>query len=115
MTLFLCLIIGVLFGSGVFLILRRTLFKIALGIALIGHAVNLLIFTVGGLVEGLPGIMTSEEITLPSGNADPVPQALILTAIVIGFGMQAFIVVLIRNAQKYAQMSDTHLLTEELE
>lgn len=115
MTLFICMSIGALFGTGVFMILRRTLFKVALGIALIGHAVNLMIFTVGGLVEGLPAIMTPDETILSSGNADPVPQALILTAIVIGFGMQCFIVVLIRNANRYGNITDTKLLTEDLE
>lgn len=115
MTIFISLLIGGLFGVGVFLILRRTLFKIALGVALIGHAVNLMIFTVGGLVEGLPAIMSPPDTILPQGNADPVPQALILTAIVIGFGMQAFIVVLIRNANRFSKITDIQLLTEDLE
>ena len=115
MSLILCLLVGLSFGAGVFLILRRTLFKVAMGIALIGHAVNLFIFTVGGLTEGKSAIIEASATTLAKDAADPLPQALILTAIVIGFGMQAFLVVLIRNAQKYAGISDTKKLEEGLQ
>ncbi|MFP5519733.1 MAG: sodium:proton antiporter [Bdellovibrionia bacterium] len=115
MTLLMSLLIGALFGVGFFLMLRRTLFKVAMGIALIGHAVNLFILTVGGLTEGKSAIMGASETTLSAINADPLPQALILTAIVIGFGMQAFLVVLIRNANKYAGTTDIYALKEELE
>ncbi len=115
MSLIMCLLIGVLFGAGVFLLLRGSLFKIVLGVALIGHAVNLAILTVGGLTEGVTAIIPASASTLASAAADPLPQALILTAIVIGFGMQAFLVVLIRNGNRYFGISHTNALNEDLE
>lgn len=94
MNVFAAITIALMGGSAVYLLLRPSWVKLILGIALLGHAVNLFIFTVGGLSEGYAPIL-SEEVKPIS---DPLPQALILTAIVIGFGMQAFFVVLVRKA-----------------
>lgn len=94
MNVFAAITIALMGGSAVYLLLRPSWVKLILGIALLGHAVNLFIFTVGGLSEGYAPIL-SEEVQPIS---DPLPQALILTAIVIGFGMQAFFVVLVRKA-----------------
>lgn len=115
MSLLISLFVGAMFGVGIFLMLRRTLFKVALGVALIGHAANLAIFTAGGLTEGETAVIPEGMFALSATAADPLPQALILTAIVIGFGMQAFLIVLIRNASRYAQLTDTRSLSEDLE
>jgi multicomponent Na+:H+ antiporter subunit C len=75
--------------------LRRSVVKLIIGISLLGHAANLLIFTIAGLTRARPPLIT--DAAKNSGLADPLPQALILTAIVIGFAVQAFAVVLIHR------------------
>lgn len=82
--------IGVLGGTGVYLLLRPRTFDTILGLTLISYAVNLFIFAMGRLTIG------AAPIVLPgaSGWADPLPQALVLTAIVIGFAMTALLLVL---------------------
>lgn len=99
-------ITGVLFAAGVYMTLRRSLLKIILGIALLGQSVNLLIFTTGRLVRGSPPLIpeTAERLVLP--YADPLPQALTLTAIVIGFGVQAFAIVLFKRVYRQTGVDD---------
>ncbi len=97
MSVFLAFVIGALYAAGFYMILRRSIVKIIFGLVLLGHAANLLIFTVGGVRRGQPPIV-SDTATNLNTMADPVPQALILTAIVIGFGVQAFTVVLFKRA-----------------
>jgi multicomponent Na+:H+ antiporter subunit C len=98
-TPLLALLVGVLLAAGVWLILRRGQVKLVLGLGLITHAVNLLIFGTGGLMAGALPIITDKEAQIAEissrAMADPLPQALILTAIVISFGVTAFLVVLI--------------------
>jgi multicomponent Na+:H+ antiporter subunit C len=98
--------IGVLYATGLYLIMRRSLVRLILGLALMGHAANLLIFTVGRLVRSDPPLIAEGAEKLVPPYADPLPQALILTAIVIGFGVQAFAVVLIKRAFKITDMQD---------
>ncbi|MFN3593002.1 MAG: Na+/H+ antiporter subunit C [Thermaurantiacus sp.] len=90
MELLLSLAVGLMFGCGVWLVLRRRTFSAVLGLTILAYAVNLLIF-LGGRID-----RTTAPLTLPgaSGLADPLPQALVLTAIVIGFGMTAYLVAL---------------------
>src|SRR5690554_2740232 len=76
--------IGVLFASGVWLILRPRTFQVIIGLLLISYAVNLFIFIMGRLWVNKPPL-TLEQAVDPALFADPVPQALVLTAIVIGF------------------------------
>jgi multicomponent Na+:H+ antiporter subunit C len=98
--------VGGLVAAAVFLLLRRSLAKIILGLALLTNAVNLLIFTVGGLTRAAPPI-TSEGADAPAlPVADPLPQALILTAIVIGFGVLAFMMVLAYRAYQEVGSDD---------
>lgn len=96
MELVLAIGIGVLAGSGVWLILRPRSFQVIIGLSLLSYAVNLFIFAMGRLGLGLPPVL---DPSLPIDTAtftDPLPQALVLTAIVIGFAMTAlFLVVLI--------------------
>ena len=94
MELVLAVSIGVLAGSGIWLLLRPRSFQVIIGLSLISYAVNLFIFSMGGLKSDAAPIL--EQGADVSTYADPVPQALVLTAIVIGFAMTAlFLVVLL--------------------
>ncbi|MGO1748834.1 MAG: Na+/H+ antiporter subunit C [Marinobacter sp.] len=89
MELLFALVIGALTASGVYLLLRARTFPVIMGITLLSYGVNLFLFATGRLATGQqPVIGTS------ASYADPLPQALVLTAIVIGFAMTAFLVVL---------------------
>ncbi len=94
MATILALVVGCLYAAGIYMMLRRSLFKLILGLVLLSHGANLLIFTVGGLTRGSPPIATPGAAAPAAGSADPLPQALILTAIVIGFAVLAFSLVL---------------------
>jgi multicomponent Na+:H+ antiporter subunit C len=98
MEIILAIIVGLLYASGIYLMLRRSLVKLVIGLVLLGNGVNLLIFLLGGLVRGKPPIIPGDASVLGQIYADPVPQALILTAIVISFGLQSFAIVLIKRA-----------------
>ena len=90
------LAIGVLAGSGVWLLLRPRTFQVLMGLSLLSYATNIFIFGMGRLSLHQPPIIDSNNATDPSLYADPVPQALVLTAIVIGFATTAlFLVVLL--------------------
>ena len=96
MELVLSLAIGVLAASGIWLILRPRTFQVIVGLCLMSYAVNLFIFAMGRLTLSAPPIMPRGGFIDPTAYADPVPQALVLTAIVISFAMTAlFLVVLI--------------------
>ena len=94
METLLAFVIGLLYSAGVYPVLRRSIVKLILGIMLLSHATNLLLFVAGGLVKGNPQFAESPEHTMIQNATDPLPQALILTAIVIGFGISAFFLVL---------------------
>lgn len=96
MELVIALAIGVLFGSGIWLILRPRSFQVVTGLMLMSYAVNLFIFAMGRLWVGRPPIVSATGAIDPSAYADPLPQALVLTAIVIGFATTAlYLVVMI--------------------
>jgi multicomponent K+:H+ antiporter subunit C len=82
--------IGLLTAVGVFLVLRRTTFPVVLGLSFLSYATNLYLLTMGRLVVGHPPIVMPGV----AAYTDPLPQALVLTAIVISFGMTALIVVI---------------------
>ena len=94
MELLLALASGVLYAAGIYLMLRRRLAQLIIGIGLLSNGTNLLIFTAGGLTRGRPPVVPDGAQSLVEPYADPVPQALVLTAIVIGFGLLAFTLVL---------------------
>ena len=105
MEFVLVIVIGVLYTAGLYMMMRRSFVKVIIGLIFLGHAANLLIFTVGRITKGSPPfISASGLITAP--YADPLPQALILTAIVIGFGVQAFAIVLFKRAYQTAGTDD---------
>lgn len=98
MALILAIVVGALFAGGLYMMLRRNLVKIVIGLLLLGYAANLFVFTLGRLTRGRPPLIPSGETSLMPPFADPVPQALILTAIVINFGVTAFAIILLRQA-----------------
>lgn len=103
-------IVGGLLAGSLYLMMRRNVVKLIIGLGLLTHAANLLIFSIGGIGESQPPIVPIETGPTPApiktaeaagtlgGMANPLPQALILTAIVIGFAAQAFAMVLIQRA-----------------
>ncbi|MBV2234231.1 MAG: Na+/H+ antiporter subunit C [Sterolibacterium sp.] len=94
MELILALAIGLLAASGIYLLLRPRSFQFIMGLSLLSYAVNLFIFSMGRLSRGAAPLVGNS--TQPAALADPVPQALVLTAIVIGFALTAlFLVVLL--------------------
>ena len=96
MELVYALVIGILAGSGIWLILRPRTFQVLLGLTLLSYAVNLFIFGMGRLELHRPPIIDPAIEAASHIYADPVPQALVLTAIVIGFATTAlFLVVLL--------------------
>ncbi|MDP3173323.1 MAG: Na+/H+ antiporter subunit C [Phenylobacterium sp.] len=94
MELVLATAIGVLTAAGVWLILRSRTFQVIVGLTLISYAVNLFIFSTGGLRIGAEPVLKSTTGNL-AGYADPLPQALVLTAIVIGFATTALLLVVV--------------------
>ncbi|WP_111640590.1 Na+/H+ antiporter subunit C [Marinimicrobium alkaliphilum] len=93
MELLYSITLGILTACGVYLLLRARTFSVILGLTLLSHAVNLFLFSMGRLRTDSPAL-----IGVVSEHADPLPQALVLTAIVIGFAMTAFTVVLALKA-----------------
>ena len=104
------LVVGALYAAGFYLLLRRSLVKIVLGLVLLGHAANLLLFTAGRLGRAAVPIVSPGSEALQPPHADPVPQALVLTAIVIGFGVQAFTLVLLHRTYASTRSDDLDLL-----
>jgi multicomponent K+:H+ antiporter subunit C len=97
MELVMALGIGILAGSGVWLLLRPRTYQVIIGLSLISYAVNLFIFSMGRLRVDAPPILGPVG-SGPAAYVDPVPQALVLTAIVIGFATTAlFLVVLLAS------------------
>lgn len=99
MEIVLSIAIGVLAGSGVWLLLRPRTLQVLFGLALLSYAVNLFIFSMGGLTAGKAPIVQDGVATTLAVVADPVPQALVLTAIVIGFATTALFLVLLLAAR----------------
>ncbi len=94
METFMSILVGILFTMGTYMVLSKSLLRIILGTSVIGHAVNLLILTMGGLKTGGPPLLGLKSTSF----ADGLPQALILTAIVINFAITGlFLVVAYRS------------------
>ncbi|WP_306029932.1 Na+/H+ antiporter subunit C [Stappia sp. MMSF_3263] len=101
------IVIGIFFAVAVYLLMSRQLVRVLLGIAILGNAVNLLIFTSGRLLREVPPIIP-EALQVPDETiANPLPQALILTAIVISFSFFAFLLVLAFRAYQELGTDDT--------
>ncbi len=103
MELLIALIIGILTACGIYLSLRGRTFPVVLGLTFLSYAVNLFLLVMGRLTIGSPPIIADGI----SRYADPLPQALVLTAIVISFGMTAFVIVLALKA--FSEMGNDHV------
>jgi len=102
MEILLASAIGILFAAGVYLVLRARTFPVALGLTFLSYGVNLMLFVAGGArLEAPPIVAGAAPMT------DPLPQALVLTAIVISFGMTAFLLALAVRA--HADRGDDHV------
>lgn len=99
MEILLAIVAGVLYAAGLFLVLRRQLAQLVIGLGLLTNGTNVLIFISGGLTRTQPPVLP-EDLSQVEPFADPVPQALILTAIVIGFGVLAFSLVLAHQVHR---------------
>ena len=99
MELIIALGIGVLAGCGVWLLLRPRTFQVAIGLSLLSYAVNLFIFVMGWVREGRPPFVEPGVPVDVSAFADPLPQALVLTAIVIAFATTALLLVVLLAAR----------------
>ncbi|MFZ6666321.1 Na+/H+ antiporter subunit C [Peijinzhouia sedimentorum] len=97
MELLLAIVIGILYAAGIYMMLRRSLVKLIIGLILLGNGANMLIFLLGRITKGSPPIIPDSSSVFVEAYADPIPQALILTAIVISFGLQAFAIVLMKR------------------
>ncbi len=97
MELLIVLLIGTLYGSGIYLMFRRSMVKLLIGLLLLGNGANLLIFLLGDLTRGEPPVIPADASMFTEIYADPIPQALILTAIVISFGLQSFAIILLKR------------------
>ncbi len=106
MEILFIILIGVLYGSGVYMLLRRSMVKLIIGIMLLGNGANLLIFLLGRITKGKPPVIDQVSRVFTDIYADPIPQALILTAIVISFGLQSFAIVLLKRVYALVNSDD---------
>lgn len=98
--------LGVLVATGVYLLMRARIFPVVMGLTLISYGVNLFLFAMGRLGTGVPAVIGKS-----AEHGDPLPQALVLTAIVIGFAMTAFVVVL--SLRALGELRTDHVDGEE--
>jgi multicomponent Na+:H+ antiporter subunit C len=108
----LALVVGVLFAAGIYLLLDGNLVRAVFGLVLMSNAANLLFFTAGRVLRGAPPLIP-EGMAAPAGAvANPLAQALVLTAIVIGFGVVALLLVLVFTTATRFRSLDTDALDE---
>lgn len=100
--------VGIMTAAGVYLLLRGRTFPVVLGLSLLSYAINAFLFAMGRLTVNQPPLISAAA----SGYTDPLPQALVLTAIVISFGMTAVIVVMALRAFLESEDDDVDLLAE---
>ena len=100
-------LVGIFFAAALYLMMSKHIVRMLLGIAILGNAVNLLLFTTGRLTREVPPIIPEGSDTLSAGAANPLPQALILTAIVISFSFFCFLLVLAYRAYQDLRTDDT--------
>ena len=103
-------LVGVMVAASIYLILDRNLIRFIFGLVLVGNAINLLIFTVGRLDSRRPPLIPEHATAAPETLANALPQALILTAIVIGFALLSFIFVLFYRAYQELGTVDTEFM-----
>lgn len=94
MELLLATAVGILTACGIYLVLRQRTFPVIIGVSLLTYAVNIFLFASGRVVMNMPPVLSDAA----QGYTDPLPQALVLTAIVISFGMTAVVVMIALSA-----------------
>lgn len=119
MELQVAIVIGTLFATGTYLLMRRNTFSLLLGLSLLSHGINLFILASGRVRMNAVPVLDGGKVSLtgmknfvaslPQQYADPLPQALILTAIVISFAVTAFAAVLVYRTYTYAQTESPDL------
>ncbi|WP_295806188.1 Na+/H+ antiporter subunit C [uncultured Nitratireductor sp.] len=107
MEVALSFVVGVFFAVAIYLMLSKHIIRILLGVSIFGNAVNLSIFTAGRLTREVPPIIPEALQTPEVATANPLPQALVLTAIVISFSLFAFLLVLAFRAYQELGTDDT--------
>ena len=105
-------VIGGMYAAAVYMIMRRSIVKLVIGLVLLSNAANLLIFTSAGMRREAPPLIPEGMLQPEGAVADPLAQALILTAIVIGFGVLAFAVVLIHRAYEVVRADDMNQMKD---
>ena len=100
-------LVGIFFAAALYLMMSKHIVRVLLGIVILGNAVNLLLFTSGRLTREVPPIIAEGSDTLAAAAANPLPQALILTAIVISFSFFCFLLVLTYRAYQDLGTDDT--------
>ena len=113
MELLLALVSGVLYATGFYLLMRRRLAQVIIGLGLLSNGTNMLIFTAGGLTRDVPPVIPEGAKAIAQPFADPVPQSIILTAIVIGFGVLAFSLVLAHGVHQSLGTDDVDEINEQ--
>ncbi len=113
MEIVFAIVSGVLYATGLYLMLRRRLAQIIIGLGLLSNGTNMLIFAAGGLTRSNPPVIPAGDLEPMSPYADPIPQALILTAIVIGFGVLAFTLVLAHRVHQSLGTDDVDDIQSE--
>ncbi|MFO7179850.1 MAG: NADH-quinone oxidoreductase subunit K [Pseudomonadota bacterium] len=106
MELLLAITAGSLYAAGLYLLLRPRLAQLIIGLGLLTNGTNILIFVSGGLTRAIPPVLPEGQPSLEPPFADPVPQSLILTAIVIGFGVLAFALLLAHHVHRTSGSDD---------
>jgi multicomponent Na+:H+ antiporter subunit C len=104
--------IGLLFATGLYCMLRRSIVRTIFGLALLSHAAHLLILASSGSPAGTAPLIAHDADRLAPPFADPLPQALILTAIVINFGLTAFLVALVVRTRRAIGSDDVDEMVE---
>ena len=111
MAMLMTISVGVLFGAGAYMLMRRSFVKLVIGLVMLGHGANLLIFSVARPVSGRPPLIEKTEQGLVAPYSDPLPGALILTALVISFGIVSYTIVLIKRTYQDVGTDDLEELT----
>ena len=111
MVFVMALFVGLTYATAFYFLLARSSIRLIFGLLLLGHAANMLILLAGGITRAAPAIVPPGAVAPPSGHADPIPQALVLTAIVISFAVLAFTAVLVKRAYVAHATDDTEALS----
>lgn len=113
MEFYLAIVVGVMVTAAIYMMLRRSLVRFVIGFTLLSNAANLVIFTLGRLSREGPPLVPLGETVGPEGMANPLSQALILTAIVIGFGLISYTLALVYRTYRAHDTIDSDALRED--